>query len=197
MHRYLRWSSIVCLLLAGFAAGQGAHDVTVSIPDVIGIRIVGSGDGPRAVVFDYGDDAAAYAAAVLGDGRLLPTDVRSFSGVEVNATRRGRWSVQVVATPLAYTGPGNGDGLALGDVRVVRGSRSGLAQDAITWQGNAGWYWADWQLSTSAQAIASRTGATRGWRSLGFSGLDYEVAVQGDEDPGSYTTTVTYLLTAP
>jgi len=197
MHRYLQCPLIACLLLAGWASGQGVHDVTVRIPDVIGIRIVGSGDGPRTVVFDYADDATAYVAAVLGDGRLFPTDVRRFSGVEVNSTRRGRWSVQVVATPVAYAGPGSGDGLALGDVRVVRGSRSGLAQDAITWQGNAGWYWADWQLSTTAQAIASRTGATRGWRSLGFNGLDYEIAVQGDEDPGSYTTTVTYLLTSP
>jgi len=197
MHRSLRSPLIACLLLAGWVSGQGVHDVTVRIPDMIAIRIVGSGDGPRAVVFDYEDDVTAYVAAVLGDGRLFPTDVRRFSDVEVNSTRRGRWSVQVVATPLAYAGPGSGDGLALGDVRVVRGSRSGLAQDAIASQGNAGWYWADWQLSTTTQAIASRTGATRGWRSLGFNGLDYEVAVRGDEDPGSYTTTVTYLLTSP
>ncbi len=36
-----------------------------------------------------------------------------------------------------------------------------------------------------------------GWRSLGFSGRGHSLAVDGDEDAGTYTTTVTYYLTFP
>jgi len=184
-------------LLATATAQSASHGLSVRIPDYFGIRIVGPGPGPRAVTFDYASDPDAFAAALQGDGRLPPTAVNRFDDIQINATRNGRWNLDVVATPLAYVGSGSGAGLALGDIRVVRGARSGLTQTAIFGPGNSAGYVASWILSTAPQRIAFRNGSTQGWKSLGFNGLDYEIAVDGDEAAGTFTTTVTYQLTAP
>jgi hypothetical protein len=191
---------IMTLCLAapnGTAFAQLAqHGVTITVPATIGLRIVGAGSGPRDVVFDYAADPVAYDAAVNGTGVLRPTSTNRFDDIQVNSNRRGRWSVAVIATPLTYSGPASGGGIALEDITVTRGLMSGLLQNAIPVGGSA-WYNASWHLTTTAQQIASRTGASGGWQSLGFNGLDYELRVQGNENPGSFTTTVTYLLTAP
>jgi hypothetical protein len=184
-------------LLALASAQTATHGVAVHVPDYFGIRIVGAGPGPRLVTFDYEADPDAYAAALQGAGRLLPTAVARFDDIQIKATRNGRWNLDVVATPLAYAGGASGAGFALADIRVVRGVRSGLAQTAIFGPGNSAGFVASWVLSTAPQRIAFRNGSTQGWKSLGFNGLDYEIAVQGDEDAGAYTTLVTYLLTAP
>lgn len=44
--------------VASFVLAQTHHhDVTVRVPDLIGIRIVGAGSGPRSATFDYAVDA--------------------------------------------------------------------------------------------------------------------------------------------
>ena len=189
---------IVCTVALGWGGAPAgaqpiAHELRVLVPEVIGIRIVGDGTGPRSVAFDYAADPEGYVAAIDGAGVLRPTSVVRFDDVEVNATRKGRWRLTVQATPFAHAGPGSPAGLALSDIRVER-SRP---QDAIVGPGNSATYATSWTLSTVSTEIASRTGATGGWRSLGFSGWDYRVAVDGDEAPGTYTTVVTYSLTAP
>jgi hypothetical protein len=193
---------VLAALLAGWSAWAGAqstasHGVSVSIPDFIGIRIVGTGSGARAVVFDYDGDPVAYLQSVNGSGILPPTQVNRFDDVEVNSTRNGRWQVDVIATPLSFVGAGTAGGLALSDIVVVRGSRSGLTQAAIVGPGGSTSYDTSWPLSTITRRIATRTGSTQGWRSLGFNGLDYSLLVQGDEAHGTYTTIVTYLLSSP
>lgn len=191
-----RFALPITMLLAVAPLGSAQtqrHDVTIRIPDVIGLRIVGPGSGPRSVTFDYATDADGFLAAVDGTGTLTPTSVTRFDDVEVHATRNGRWRITVQATDFAYIGPASPSGLALSDVRV---ERSG-PQDAIVGSGNSASYATSWTLSTTATEIASRTGATGGWRSLGFSGWDYRVEVDGDEAAGTYTTIVTYSLTAP
>jgi hypothetical protein len=169
------------------------HEVRVRVPDVIGLRNVGAGTGPRSVTFDYATDPDGYFAAVDGGGSLTPTAVSRFDDVEVNATRKRRWRITVQATAFTYVGPSSPAGLALADVLVER-SRP---QNAIVGQGNSASYATTWALSTSATEIASRTGATGGWRSLGISDRDYRVAVDGDEAPGTYHTVVTHSLTTP
>jgi hypothetical protein len=149
------------------------------------------------VTFDYASDPDAFAALLEGAGLLSPTTVNRFDDVQVNSTRNGRWNVEVLASPLAYAGSGSGAGLALSDIRVVRGAKSGLTQTAIFGQGNSAGFVASWILSTAPQRIAFRNGSTQGWKSLGFNGLDYEIAVDGNEDAGVYSTVVTYQLTAP
>jgi hypothetical protein len=128
---------------------------------------------------------------------LLPTSVNRFEDIEVNVNGFGLWSVYVQATPFVFTGTGTGAGLALEDVGVARGSVSGLAQDAITVFWFLGTYDTEWTLSTNARRIARSLLGTGGWRSLGFNGWDYALAIDGDEDAGTYTTTVTYYLTFP
>jgi hypothetical protein len=189
---------VVIAVLAGAASCQAVtHEVVVTIPDFFGIRIVGAGAGPQAVLFDYVDLPYAYLQAVEGDGRLLPTSVNRFADIEVNIRRNGRWYVGVIATPLIYVGPSSANGLALGDITVTPGARSGLTQRAVAGPGGSATFWTSWGLSTTEQRFASSTRATIGWQSLGFNGYDYELTVRGDAAPGTHTTTVTYVLTAP
>jgi len=179
-------------------AQTASHSVAVSVPSYLGIRIVGGGGGAsRSVEFGYGRDAPAFMTAQDGSGSLAPTNVTRFSDVEVNVAGFGLWSVYVEATPFVYTGPSGGTGLELADIRVERGSTSGLTQDAISVFWFFGRYDTTWTLSSNPQRIARSLRGTGGWRSLGFNGWDYSLAVDGDEDAGTYTTTVTYFLTFP
>ena len=172
--------------------------VTVSTPSYIGIRIVGTGTGPRSVTFDYATNPTNYLTTIdNGGGALPPTTVNRFDNIEVNVIGIGFWSLYVQATPLTYTGPHTGAGLNLSDLRVNRGSASGLTQNAITIFWFLGAYNTSWNLSTTPQRIARSFLGTNGWRSLGFNGLDYTLNVNGNEDAGTYTTTVTYYLTFP
>lgn len=186
-------------LLAPQAFAQSvSHPLSVSVPSYIGLRIVGSGGaGPRSVQFDYAADPVAYVAAADAGQRLGPTSVTHFDDVEVNVVGIGLWSVYVEATAFEYVGPGSGLGLDLSDVRMARGSASGLSQNAITIFWFLGTYDTTWTLSTAPRRIARSLLGTNGWRSLGFNGWDYTLAVDGDEDAGSYATTVTYYLTFP
>ena len=146
-------------------------------------------------MFDYEGDPEAYVAAIEGSGRLTPTDVVDFADVQA-AVRRGGWRIFVGAFPLTYAGNHTGAGLQLSDIRVERGTVSGLTPTAITHL-PGGTMSAAWNMTNGWQRIATDSGSTGGWRSLGFNGLDYVLTVQGDEDPGRYTTVVLYLLTNP
>ena len=179
-------------------AQSASHRVAVSVPSYLGIRIVGAGGAPtRSVVFDYASEAQNYVAAVDSGSTLLPTNVTRFDDIEVNVVGFGLWSVYVEATAFAYSGSGSGAGLELADIRLNRGSASGLSQDAITIFWILGSYDTTWTLAENPQRIARSLLGTGGWRSLGFNGWDYSLTVDGDEDAGNFTTTVTYYLTFP
>ena len=203
LHRFVLRAVVRFLFVASTVTATPAlaqaisHDVSVAIPTTMGIRLVGAGGGPRAVEFDFAADATAYLTAADANERLSPTTVDRFDDIEANVNGFGLWSVYVEATPLAYAGPGSGAGLELADIRVDRGSASGLTQDAITIFWILGSYDPTWPLATTPRRIARSLLGTGGWRSLGFNGWDYTVAVDGDEDAGTYATTVTYYLTFP
>jgi len=188
---------LLSLLPSAFAR-SAAHDVAVRIPNYIGLKIVDAAGNialGASVVFDYESDPDAYVAAIEGDGRLAPTSVVDFADVQV-AVRGGAWRVWVGALQLAYAGEHTGSGLRLSDIRVERGAVSGLTPDAIDFR-PGGSILTGWNMSNSWQRIVIDSQSTGGWRSLGFNGLDYVLTVQGDEDPGRYTTVVYYLLTNP
>lgn len=200
MHSLLtRVAIALLLLLPSVALAQGAnHRVTTRTPNYIGLKIVDAAGNialGAAVVFDYESDPDAYVAAVEGDGRLAPTSVVDFADVQVTV-RGGWWRIWVGALQLTYAGDHIGAGLQLSDIRVQRGTVSGLTPTAITHL-PGGTMSAAWNMTNSWQSIATDSGSTGGWRSLGFNGLDYVLTVQGDEDPGRYTTVVFYLLTNP
>ena len=176
-----------------------SHDVSVSVPSYFGIRIVNNANlpiGSPAVTFDYSAQVATYTSAVAGSGYLEPTSVSDFADVQVSV-RTGfgipLWYVEVKASPLLYKGDAQGAGLALSDLSVVRGARSKLNPQAVAW-GNAR---ASWTLSGSPQWIAYSLLGTQGWQTLGFNGFDYRLRVDGNEDFGEFSTTVTYTILYP
>ncbi len=183
------------------SAQQADHKTEVYIPSYLGIRIIndaGAARGSPAVNFDYTSDVSAYTDAYKGPGYIGASEVTDFADVQVSV-RTGfafpLWYVTAQASPLAYEGSQGGAGLTLGDIEVVRGSVSGLNQGAVV--GGLGRVFDAWTLAVNPQPVAYSFIGTYGWRSLGFNGLDYRVAVDGDEDPGEYSTTVTYAIFYP
>ena len=175
------------------------HEVDLSIPSYLGIRIVNNANIPRgspAVNFDYTSDVNAYTDAYEGLGFIRASNVTDFADVQVSV-RTGfgfpLWYVEVQASPLIYRGQQGGAGLALEDIEVVRGSVSRLNPQAVRW----GDVRDTWTLSTTPQWVAYSLLGTYGWQTLGFNGLDYRVKVDGDEEPGEYSTTVTYAIFYP
>lgn len=77
------------------------HPVTVGVPDVTFVRVVGGAAAAAAdVTFDYGADALAFlAASDVGSG--LPVTSASLRGVEVFSTSRTGWEVAVSVTDLS------------------------------------------------------------------------------------------------
>lgn len=181
--------SLFILLIGGAALAQAAtnqpsasHEVTINIPNVLMLRLV-DGNAPVAdpfVTFDFVTDFETYLDIVDdGGGELEPTD-SNFTDIIVFSNREN-WQVDVEATD--FTDPG----LALNRISVIP---SGSLGNNIWWRAN------NFVLSTNATEIANGP-RTQGWRSLGISGSDYRLAVDGTEAPGTYTTTVTYTISAP
>lgn len=183
----------IFLLVGSAAMAQtDQHDVTIKVPNLLSVRILdGTGNNPAStpsVEFDYQTDPTAYIAAVnRGGGSLNPTQVSRFSDVVVFSNRSG-WDVNVSASSIQYNDDyalsTTGQGIDLADIQVVPSGTTGTGVSANS----------SFDLATTTP-IASG-GRTQGWSSLGFSGADYRLAVNGDEDPGTYTTTVTFSITA-
>ena len=189
------------LLASGAVFGKSAtteHELEIRIPDVLFLRITDGTEGSNAsadnpsVMFDFQalENIDTYMDMVnAGGGDLEPTNVNNFGDVIVFANR-GAWSVGVSAEDFDFEDnldlEVTHNGVALGDIKVVRSGTPGTNVSSVA---------ASWDLTT-ATAIASGT-RTQGWNSLGFSGIDYSFTVDGHEAPGTYTTTVTYTITAP
>lgn len=185
-------------LVAGTAFAQtDTHDVNIKIPNVLQLRITdGSGNnasGNAAIEFDYQSAANVdtYLSTVNGGGGdLAPTTVTGFGDVIVFANR-GAWNVSVAATALNFTdnlslgASVTGAGVALADIKVTPSGTAGTGVSSVspTWDMTSG------QIASGVK--------TQGWSSLGFDGNDYAFTVSGDEDPGEYTTVVTYSVAAP
>lgn len=193
-------TTIIAAMIAslGAAFAQAVHEVDIRIPSLLMIRITtGAGSNTVAsnpeVLFDFVTlpaNVEAYTTAIAaGSGTLNPTSVTNFGDVRVLANR-ATWRVTVSAGTFTFTPTVTGDtadGIALSDIRVMPANAG-----VTTWVTAR---LADWNVTTTAN-IASGI-RTQGWRSLGFSGSDYQLAVQGDEAAGTWTTNVTYTITAP
>lgn len=186
-------AAMIASLGAAFAQSTQSHGVSIMIPNVLVIRIVEEVGGrvaatdPR-VYFNFEARHADYITAVETDTPLGPTLVERFGDVIVFSNREN-WSVHLSATPLTFTPlmGGRVGFLALPDIRVdpIRYPGAGVTRPQSRWN-----------LGTTL-SIATGVSRTSGWRTLGFGGSDYELVVHGDEEPGTYTTTVTYTITAP
>ena len=199
MQKYLLILVLLVLTSLGLAQSDN-HQVTVRIPNYIGLKIVDALGNinvyPNAsVTFDYASNPTAYMAAALGTQTLPPTLVTKFTDVQVAVRGGASWSIRVNATPFTFTGTGTPAGFTLADIRVIRGAVSGLTADPSLLRGPI--QLSNWSLSTAWQTVFRSNGATIGWDSLGFNGQDYIIRVQGDEQPGQYVTMVTYELVFP
>jgi len=167
----------------GTVSAQASHDVTVTIPQVMMIRIVDGSNVAASnpgVIFDI--DADAYAALFDNDGtggRLPSTSAPNFGDVTVFSTASWRVNVSASETDDEW------EGLSLADITVEPSRAPGT---------NVNRNLDVWSLATTANLFNGT--ATRGWRSLGFSGTDYLLTVDGRES-GSYTASVTYTIAAP
>ena len=195
MKKLITTAVITGLLLAlgaGFAqpfTPSAAHDVAIQIPNVLFLRITDGTDNEAvtgAVVnFDFASDAAAineyldFVAA--GGGWVGHTDSTPAFGDVIVFSNRDGWRVTVQATAFAPAG------FSLANVRVTPDGTNETSADMLS----------EWTLSTTAQDIAEDGGRTVGWESLGFSAGAYEIDLDGTEDPGDYTTTVTYTIAQP
>ncbi len=174
-----------------FAQTTAAHDVHVKIPSVLRIRLTtAAGTSPITngdVMFDYSTAAgqAAYETAVAGGGNWLnpvgaaTTGEVSFGDVKVFSNSANAWKVNVSATESGT--------FALGSVRVTPTGTIGTGVNALP---------AQFTLSSTSATIATG-GKTKGWSSLGFGGGDYQIYVDGTEDPGTTVIAVTYSIAAP
>lgn len=198
MKRVFRLAVLSLLAAASFAAAQtDSHDVTVRIPSVLQIRIIdGTGNNAAAnpaITFDY--QAAANINTYLntvnaGGGDLPPTAVTTFDNIKVFSNRTGAWNVNVAATALSFNNNlavagATGAGVALADLKVTPSGAIGSGVGTVT------------PSFTMAGGLVASGTRTTGWSALGISGADYDLVVNGDEDPGEYTTVVTYTITAP
>jgi hypothetical protein len=198
----LRLAALAALSVTGLGFAQtDSHNVTVRIPSVLQVRITdgasNAASAAPAVEFDFQDSAntGIYFDAVAAGGDLVaPTDVVDFGDIKVFSNRNGTWNLSVVASALNYTNnlglnpvPVPGITLSLTDIMVEPSSPE---DSSVTDRAE------DFSLSTSSQVVAQGT-RTTGWASVGISGEDYALNVDGDEDPGQYVTTVTYTITMP
>ena len=194
------FTALILSLLASLGtafAQSDSHDVEIQIPTILSVRIVDGGGALAAnpkVTFDYRSSSAdvqLYIDAVnAGGGDLAPTAVTDFSDVQV-FSNQASWSVYVSASALGFTqldsGITSGAGIALSDIVVTPTGTKGANVSTVS---------SSFALDAST-AVATGVNTSGGWQSLGFSGGDYALAVNGDENPGMYTTTVTYSFTAP
>lgn len=186
------------LLVSSFAvaqqSNQASHNVTINIPNLLMVRITNGSNAAApnpAVTFDLVTDIAAFIDAIENNTPLRPTNFVDFDDVIV-FSNRATWTVNVTASPISATQLTglNTDlqGVTLAKISVApRGSiDTGIVTSRAT----------SWELSEGATFVASGI-RTQGWESLGFDGDDYLMNVDGTEDPGNYSTTVTYTISAP
>lgn len=181
-----------------------SHDLRARIPDLLMLRITdgsNSSVNSPAVAFNFVADAAGLTAYLnmymgLGDPAVavdLDPTSSNFDDIVV-LSNRGAWVVNVSATAFAFVDnvlAGEvAAGLALSDITVDPTVTTATATGGLSSINDT------FALSTVAQSIASGT-RTQGWTSLGISGDNYRISINGDEAPGTYITTVTYTITAP
>lgn len=207
MKHFIYLFTLACIWLSlGLAqTDQASHDVSVTIPIDYGIRLIrnaGTFPEPYTVTFNYGTDLAAYQAAVTSGDPLIPT-YTNVSDVTVRANGDGsEWCVFVSATAFPAA-----SGLSVSDISVTRdkGPVSGLqAPGWLFSPKNKGRQIKTWVMSTTDVEVGCSQANTPsskksgdGWVSLGFNGLDYELTVDGDEEPGTYTSVITYTIVYP
>jgi hypothetical protein len=162
---------------ATFAQATAAHDVTVTIPEVVMLRFTSGASNAAVtsnqdVVFDLTDEFDDGLAGTYG-----MTNTPGWDDLRVFVNRASSWSVTMGLSDIVVPVGAAWDWSEI----VVTPSGSGLATNAFGLD--------DSGIVTAATA--------RGWSSLGFGPQDFDLTLDGTEVAGTYSATVTYTLTAP
>jgi hypothetical protein len=171
--------ALAAFALASFgtalAQSSASHDLRVTIPEVVGIRILPTSAADvvtTSVVFDYAaaGNQAAYATALQSAGVVyLPPTSFSLGDIEVIAVGT-EWSVAITTS-----GPLTNTGIDLSRVRVTSSVHG---------------------VFTLASGAGVATGVATNWTSLGISGASYALGVDGTELDGDDLITVTYTISS-
>lgn len=179
---------VATLIATGMLVGLGAvsaqaaatdsadHELRVTIPEILMIRIVVNDTLAPFVEFDYASAAnqAAYLTAIEAPGGWLPPTSSNITDIQVLSIGLD-WDLSVQATSF-----GAGSGLS-----VVA-----LSSDVAVFEGTANEY-----FITDTDSVVT-SGGPGNYQSLGITGLAYSLWVNGDEDPSqTHTITVTYTVT--
>ena len=155
-----------------FAQSFQSHDVEIELPGVLMIRLVNGTSNsavtsPSPVVFDL---SALDADSFDPEGTYNPTNASAFNWDDVAVfSNGGAWDVTVTLTnPGTFTWSKVAVDSASGDFTLV--------DDTV---------------------IADGTGRTNGWARLGFGPQNFSLDLDGTEDSGSYSVTVTYSIATP
>ena len=189
--------SIVAAMLlassAAFAQPSQSHDVTVTIPNVLMIRIVNAPgnstvQNPDAVSFDLaarlggtGDDF--LTSDDLEDVFAPDTGSLNWSDVRVFANRLGSWTVTV---GLEDTSPEDNDPEYDFDWTKLSVLASGAGVGLGTFD----------MPAAGSETDFVRAGRAN-WLSLGFGPGDFRLELDGSEPAQSYSATITYSIAAP
>jgi hypothetical protein len=164
------------LLGIGVVAAQPAtHELSVTIPQMLLVRIVVDDNVLPFVEFDFANNPAPYLAAIeLGGAFVSPTDSNI---IDIEVVSIGdSWTLSVGATAFAAT---SGLSVASAD------------SDVVVFQGLTN------QFAITEAAAPVRFGPA-GYQSLNITGFDYRLFVDGDENPvGTHSIMVTYSVVQP
>ena len=151
-----------------------SHDVNIKIPNVLGIRLT-NGTSNVAVA------DPTPVSFVLNDGQL------SFDGGEFVPSNQGEGNWDDVKVFSNVTGfnveVGVTNGLGFDWTKVSVAANGGLASP--------------FTLGALNPNIVTGAAKTNAWTSLGFGPDDFKLTLNGSEDAGDYSTTVTYTISLP
>ncbi len=158
-----------------FAQSSQSHDVEINIPNVLMLRLTSGNsnaavNNPSAVVFDL------TTVAFEPEATYQPTNLAAANWDNVRVfANGGGWQVTVAT---------DNDSFDWSKVTVTP-SGGDFAVNPFTLPAG------------TSVPIFSSPSRTNGWRSLGFGPAQFELALDGSEEAGTYSTTVTYTIALP
>lgn len=165
---------VATLSSTGLAQSSQSHEVNVNIPPVMMIRMT---NGSAAAVTNPGG-VTFTATAVEGDfsGTVSPVlSGNTWTDIQVLVNRAGAWQVTVETSNADFEWNKISNTLVIPDTASESFSTFTLPVDG------------------SAQ-LFNTSGRTTGWLPLGISPAGYSLVLDGTEEDGNFSTTVTYSI---
>ena len=151
---------------AAFAQDTQSHDVNVKVPNVLRIRLTEASSNAAVTSPDPVEFDFVANEAMFDVGSFGPTNASfNWADVKVFSNNGTGWAVDVSTDNVSFD---------WGKVSVTATGANAA------------------NFTLADATVASNTGKTGGWESLGFGPDDFSITFDGSEDAGTYSTTVTY-----